>query len=205
MIIHDGPHPFYSWKVITFYYCFCLQASIHLVILEVLQDRPSVKWMESYPLITVASFTPLTLLLCDWFANRIYFPLTIVGAYSIVCYSLGVLVTMLQSDLIDVNRVPEMSFFAIKNTTLAWSLPIFVTVGVYLVTRFKFWYLGEGDIVFDFNKWAKSAQMRMDYIEGDSKREELAYKHFYNETKRKEQELDYEDPDQVDQYVNEKS
>ena len=98
-----------------------------------------------------------------------------------------------------------MSFFAIKNTTLAWSLPIFITVGVYLVTRFKFWYLGEGDIVFDFNKWAKSAQMRMDYIEGDSKREELAFKHFYNETKRKEHELDYEDPDQVDQYVNEKS
>ena len=69
----DGPHPFYDWKIVTNLYSFVLQASIHLVILENLQGYETTQRNLVKVLI---SYVPLTLLVCDWFANRIYFPLT---------------------------------------------------------------------------------------------------------------------------------
>ena len=38
--------------------------------------------------------------------------------------------------------------------TVIWLLPLMVMAGVYLLTRLKFWYLGEGDLVIDFCEWA---------------------------------------------------
>ena len=38
--------------------------------------------------------------------------------------------------------------------TVIWLLPLMVMAGVYLLTRVKFWYLGEGDLVIDFSEWA---------------------------------------------------
>lgn len=36
--IKDGSHPFYDWKIITNLNCFMLQASIHLIVLQHLQE-----------------------------------------------------------------------------------------------------------------------------------------------------------------------
>ena len=69
-------------------------------------------------------------------------------------------------------------------------LPICITVSFYFATRFKFWYLGDGDLTFDFNTWAKEAHQRMDFMEGDGAREEENF--YFNVTK--EDVFDYKNP-----------
>ena len=157
VIVHDGPHPFYSWKVITTVNCFCLQASLHLVILEVLQDSSSNQVVQVaanaaplplFPVRTALSFLPLTILVCDWFANRIYFPVTLVAQYSILCYSIGLLSLMIKNDVTQMLVLPELGYFEVQ---APWLLPILVTSVCYALTRFKMWYLDEGDLVFNFD------------------------------------------------------
>ena len=43
--------------------------------------------------------------------------------------------------------------------------------GTYMVMRYKFWYIDEGDELFNFNAWAKQANQRLDFIENDGVRE----------------------------------
>ena len=51
--------------------------------------------------------------------------------------------------------MPELDYFSINDRTVAWSLPLLITIGLYIATRYKFYYLGDGDLVFNFNVWAK--------------------------------------------------
>ena len=69
-------------------------------------------------------------------------------------------------------------------------LPICITVSFYFATRFKFWYLGDGDLTFDFNTWAKEAHQRMDFMEGDGAREEENF--YFNVAK--DDAFDYKNP-----------
>ena len=87
-MISDGPHPFYDWKLITCLNCFCLQASIHLIVLQHLQDYD---FGTIDPVRLVISYGPLMMLICDWFASRMYFPTLVSLGYCYVAYALGVL------------------------------------------------------------------------------------------------------------------
>ena len=94
----DGPHPFYDWKIITHLFAFCLQASIHLVILTFYQDSVDVQTFDLVaPLITLA---PLFFLAIDWVANRIYIPLVVSLQYSLLVYSLAVLAMAVRRDIV---------------------------------------------------------------------------------------------------------
>lgn len=127
--------------------------------------------------VSMLSFVPLTLLACDFFANRIYLPITIVVNYSIFAYTLAIGYSLIRAEMEEMYRLPELRYFELQRHGLAWALPIMITAGVYLVTRFKFWYLGEGDLVFDFDKWAKEASDRMENLENEGAKEE-AFFHF---------------------------
>lgn len=105
------------------------------------------------------------MLVCDWFANRLYFPLTINLTYCLVIYSLAMLSLMIRHDVEEIYRLPELKYFELFDDRIAWLLPLFVMISVYIMTRFKHFYIGEGDLVFDFDAWAKSAANRMDDIE----------------------------------------
>ena len=134
-----------------------MQASIHLVILEFFQDTDASKFDIVAPLISLA---PLILLTCDWLANRIYFPITVNFGYCIYAYSLTVLVMILKQDVEHLFPMPELLYFSKQKTpelshTTVWLLPLFIMIAVYIATRIKFWYLSEGDLIFDFNEWAR--------------------------------------------------
>ena len=112
-------------------------------------------------------YAPLVLLICDSFANRIYLPITVILNYSIVAYSLALLVFLIRTDVEEIYPMPELRYFSIEPARLAWYMPVAIMLGVYCIMRYKFWYIDEGDEVFNFNAWAKQANLRLDFIEND--------------------------------------
>jgi len=94
------------------------------------------------------------LLLGDFFANRIYLPITLIANYSVMAYSFATLMYLIRSDVEEVYPMPELKYFSIQPALLAWYLPLAVMFGVYFVMRYKFWYIDEGDELFNFNAWA---------------------------------------------------
>ena len=89
-----------------------------------------------------------------------------------------------------------------KPNRLAWALPIVISACLYAAIRLKFWYFGEGDLVFDIDEWARKANERMDHIENDGAREEESFK--FNVASGAEygsdnlhKEVDYMDPNTV--------
>lgn len=78
--------------------------------------------------------------------------------------------------------MPELNIFEnVSDRNIAWFLPLWIMVNVYLAQRFKYWYLAEGDIVFDFSEWARNAEARLNYIEKDGALEEENF--FFNVSK----------------------
>jgi len=166
----NSTHPFSDWKTCTSYYSLALQAAVHLVVLENLQNYNTNSEVDV--LLVILRYVPLSLLVGDFFANRIYLPLTIIANYSYMSYSLAALAYLVRSDIEQVFKMPELRYFSVQPECLAWSLPAIVMMGCYFVTRIKFWYIDEGDEVFNFSAWAKQANERMDWIECDGVREE---------------------------------
>lgn len=74
---------------------------------------------------------------------------------------------MIVHDIEEIYGIPELKYFELFDNRIAWFLPLFIMISVYLVTRFKHFYIGEGDLVFDFDAWAKQAVNRMNEIEND--------------------------------------
>ena len=101
--------------------------------------------------VVASAYGPLTLLVIDWFANRFYFPLTVNAQYAYFCYAMAVLAFLILDEIQEMMYIPELNYYMVKQETLSWWLPIIIMLGVYLVTRFKFWYLDEGDLTFNFN------------------------------------------------------
>ena len=82
-------------------------------------------------------------------------PITVMTQYSIMVYSFAILAKLIRSDIEEVYPMPELKYFSIQPTRLAWYLPAINMLGLYVVLRYKFWYIDEGDEVFNFNAWAK--------------------------------------------------
>ena len=160
----DGPHPFFDWKILSSMNCFLLQASIHLVVLNSVQVYPDPKKYDYVPFLV--SLAPVTLLIGDFFANRVYFPLIISFNYSIFAYSMGFLSLMILKEIEETFSMPEFKYFnAPADRTLAWWLPAIISISTYLAMRLKFWYLTEGDLVFDLDSFALRAKRRLDRME----------------------------------------
>lgn len=66
-------------------------------------------------LLVILRTTPLVLLLCDFFANRIYLPLTAVGGYSFIVYSLASLLYLIKADLELFFPIPEYTYFQVDS------------------------------------------------------------------------------------------
>ena len=121
---------------------------------------------QSFDLVApLISLTPIIFLTIDWLANRIYLPLSVSLQYSIIVYSLAILAMAIRRDIEQVFPVHELDFFTRArmpdlSVTVIWLLPLMIMAGVYVATRIKFWYLGEGDLVFDFSEWAYNAESR---------------------------------------------
>lgn len=119
------------------------------------------------------SYCPLALLLCDFFANRIYLPVPIVAFYAYFCYAIALLAILVVGELEETFKLPELQYFYVDNVVLAWWLPAAISFGTYLAMRIKFWYFEEGDLTFDLRQWAKNAQDRMQWMETEGVREEM--------------------------------
>lgn len=177
----DAAHPFVDWKIATHLYCLSFHAAIHLVILECFQDLQKLALGSPLNIDAVPSLVavvPLILLILDWCANRTYLPLQVSLLFAATCYTLAIPVRFLRADiqLFFAQPLPELEFFTRErmpelSPTVIWLLPVMVTLGFYAANRLKFWYLGEGDLVFDFDEWARYAERRMDWIENDGNRE----------------------------------
>ena len=165
----DGSTPFYSWKFVASLWSFSFQAAIHLVVLE---NMEPVRNQEAFN--EVVAFLPVSILACDFFANRIYLPLTVNFNYAYACYALAGLAHFLVPELEKMVKLTELRYFEVYPSSWAWALPAVIMVGNYVLMRIKFWYVDEGDIVFNFNLWAKEANDRMDWIEGDYDRQDNA-------------------------------
>ena len=147
---------------------------MHLILLQRLQAP---YYVEEDLMTDVLAFAPFTLLLADWFANRFYIPLPINAAYAVVFYALASLAWLILAEVETRYRLPELRFMTLQeDLMLSLLLPVMIMAGVYALQRAKFWYLGDGDLTFDFNAWAKQAQDRMDYIEEDGAREEEIFR-----------------------------
>ena len=116
-----------------------------------------------------------TLLVCDIFANRIYLPSSIVLVYPVFAYSIALLMQLIRKDIEKLAGLPELKYFDVERNDLAWGLPLAIAVAVYLAQRVKFWWLDEGDQVFNFHLWAKQANERIQYIEQEGIREEESF------------------------------
>ena len=102
--------------------------------------------------------TPCVLLLCDFFANRIYLPLTVTFGYSFIAYGIWTLVFMIKDDVEFFVPLPELNYFIlVEPMWLAFYLPLIIFAGTYAALRLKFLYMEEGDEVFNFSVWAKQA------------------------------------------------
>ena len=174
-----------------------------MVILEFYQDTDASKFDIVRPLISLA---PLLLLICDWLVNRIYFPITVNFGYCIYAYSFTLLFLILKEDIENIYPLPELVYFTKEKTpdlshTTKWFLPLYIMISVYVANRIKFWYLSEGDMMFDFDEWARQAQSRMDYIESDGAREEENF--YFNVAKDDQQSpyIDYTDPREVEKQM----
>ena len=143
-----------------------------MVILENLQNYDIATQKDL--LLVVLRYIPLSLLVGDFFANRIYLPLTIVANYPWMAYSFAALNYLIRADVSLIVKLPELNYFNIETycSCVAWGLPGAISLAVYFAIRIKFWYIDEGDIVFNFSAWAKQANERMDWIENDGVREE---------------------------------
>jgi len=71
--------------------------------------------------------------------------------YAYTVYALVLLSMLILEEVEEVFRIPEFEYFTVKEQTIAWWLPVMIMAGVYLVTRFKFWYIDEGDLRFDIH------------------------------------------------------
>ena len=174
MTAADGPTPFYSWKFMAWVWGFTFSASIHLVILENMEPL-----RNQEPFNEVVCFIPVSILFCDFLINRIYLPLTVNFLYAYFCYAIGGLAHFLLPELEKMVKLSELRYFEVQPTWMAWALPAMIMVAVYALMRFKFWYLDEGDLVFNFSQWAYEANKRMDWIEGDGERQETADNEYY--------------------------
>ena len=130
----------------------------------------------------------------DFFANRLYVPLTVNAIYALTCYSLAVLAMFLLVEIERMVRLPELHYFKVPQNELAWWLPAIIMLGFYFAMRLKFWYLGDGDLVFNFDEWALQANARMDWIENDGVREET-----FRFNIEGEDYANYSDPEQLQQ------
>lgn len=123
--------------------------------LEALQNY---EMTELDVLLVILRCMPLLLLLCDFFANRIYLPLTVVAGYSFFAYSIWSLSYLIRADVEEIFPMPELNyFFKVEPTWVAWNLPCAIMMTVYFSLRLKYWYIEEGDEVFNFSVWAKQA------------------------------------------------
>ena len=89
-----------------------------------------------------------------------------------MAYSLAALNYLIRSEVNLVVKTPELDYFNVSPAEVAWGLPGAIALACYIVQRVKFWYIDEGDLVFNFSAWAKQANERMDWIETDGVREE---------------------------------
>ena len=63
--------------------------------------------------LVVLRHAPLVLLVCDFFANRIYLPVTMITNYCIMVYSFAALMLLIRADIEDVYPMPELQYFGI--------------------------------------------------------------------------------------------
>ena len=104
----------------------------------------------------LVSYGPLTLLFCDWFASRVYFPDLVSLGYCYVVYGLSTLSFLILHEVEGIYPMPELQFFHLAHKSgLAWCLPFVIMVGVSAATKLKHWYLEEGDLVFPIIEWTK--------------------------------------------------
>ena len=108
----DGPHPFYDWKILTITYSLAFQGSIHLVFLTHMQTYDPEK---TDLIITALAYVPLCLLVSDFFANRLYFPILIVIGYSCWAYSFALLAILIRTEVELAYSLPELTFFDVAN------------------------------------------------------------------------------------------
>ena len=196
----DGSHPFYDWKIVAIAFSLAMQAALHLTALEYLQTKPKEVYDQQYLnyLMPVITYAPLGLLTIDWLFNRIYLPLTIVINYSYWAYAFALLNYLVRADVADLFPMPELFYFQVQPNKLAWALPIAISASLYLAIRLKFWYVGEGDLVFDLDEWARKANERMEHIENDGAREEESFKfNVASGGDASDPQLDYTDPNTV--------
>ena len=139
--IQDGAHPFYLWKVTTFFYSFMMQAGLHLAILILLDTRVYAK----VELLT--QVTPYFLLVGDWLLNRLYLPAGVMLWYplmSLLLYTAHTLVFL--SNNATLLPVRELEIFSVEPMWVAFTLPAIVLASSYVLTFVKFGLMREGDL-----------------------------------------------------------
>ena len=118
------------------------------------------------PIPYIISLGPVTFLMGDFFANRMYFPLTVSFNYSVFAYAMAFLSVLILKEIEETFTMPEFRYFnAPADRTLAWTLPAIISIMTYLIMRLKYWYLVEGDLVFDLDAFALRAKRRLDRME----------------------------------------
>ena len=95
-----------------------------------------------------------------------YFPLSVCFNYSFFAYSMGFLSLMILKEIEETFSMPEFKYFNVPaDRTIAWWLPAIISMSTYLAMRLKYWYLTEGDLVFDLDSFALRAKRRLDRME----------------------------------------
>ena len=88
------------------------------------------------------------LLLIDWTVNRMYLTLSVVIWYPLLAYfMIGAYTNIIQVEMTNLPTIKEFEVFDVEPRFLVYVLPLIVCLSIYLVTRVKFSFLEEGDLV----------------------------------------------------------
>ena len=119
-------------------------------------------------------------------------------SYSYYAYAFAILSLLLREEVEKTVTAPELRIFNLTDSNLAWALPALIMAGVYVATRWKHWYIEEGDLVFNFTEWAHEANDRLAYIENAPEREEENFIFYLGGVDHnKDTVIDYSNPNEL--------